>query len=96
MEWAVYMMAAYGVAFVVMYKVPLWQSWHWRDLLECSFCLGLWVGAALWGLSWAATGSPVFAPVTGGFTAYGLSGGVWALACGTASLILDGGRGPDD
>ena len=89
MTQAVYMLAAYGVAFIILHKLLTWRSWHWRDLFQCAFCLGVWTGAILWGLSWAVDGVPVFPPASGGVVSWGLSGGVWVLACGSVSLLIE-------
>ena len=89
MEWVVYMLAAYGVAFIIQHKLPTIRTTRLKDIFDCSFCLGGWAGFALWGLSWVLKGQPLFPPVSDSLAAYGLAGVSWALACGSASLLLD-------
>ena len=63
-----YLMASFGVTFGIQHRISFLQSWSRsniigakcvRKLLTCPYCLGYWVGCAMWNVIYLIQDSPL-------------------------------------
>lgn len=72
-----YLMASFGVTFGIQHRISFLQSWSrssilgascLRKLLTCPYCLGYWVGCAMWNAIWLVQGSPLMGDPTSNYS----------------------------
>ena len=92
MEPYLYLLASFALVFALQNKAAFLRDRFWLldDLLECTYCLGGWMGWVTWIMSWGIRKVPIYAaPDEDDYIGMFLAGTVWALASATFCYILD-------
>ena len=83
------LLAAFGLAFVWLHKLPRGFFPFFR---QCVFCAGGWAGMLVWFLTWVANGQPIFLTTTADRPYYlpvALGMILWTFASATFTYALD-------